>query len=82
MHLALIAMLKAKALLRLVWPAMLKAVNPRLWERLAFAGGNPAKAAHDYTFVWSDSTATDFSSATNDQFLVRATGGVGINKKK
>jgi hypothetical protein len=30
-------------------------------------------------FVWADSTAADFSSTTNDQFLVRASGGVGIN---
>lgn len=30
------------------------------------------------TFVWADSTAADFTSTGNDQFLIRADGGVGI----
>jgi len=32
------------------------------------------------TFVWADSTDADFSSSGFNQFLVRASGGVGINK--
>lgn len=31
------------------------------------------------TFVWADSQATDFVSTGDNQFLVRAAGGVGIN---
>lgn len=31
------------------------------------------------TFVWADSTDQDFISTGSDQFLIRATGGVGIN---
>ncbi len=31
------------------------------------------------TFVWADSTLADFVSSGRDQFLVRASGGVGIN---
>jgi hypothetical protein len=42
----------------------------------AFAAGNRAKANHTGAFVWADSSAADFASTTNDQFLVRATGGV------
>ena len=44
----------------------------------SFAAGNRAKALHSGAFVWADSTLEDFSSASSDQFLVRAA-GVGIN---
>ena len=43
------------------------------------AAGRQAKANHDGTFVWADSTNADFASTGNNQFLVRAHGGVGIN---
>ncbi len=45
----------------------------------AFAAGHRAKAHHDGAFVWADSTDTDFASTGANQFLVRASGGVGIN---
>lgn len=45
-----------------------------------FAAGYRAKSIHDGTFVWADSTEADFSSSTSNQFLIRATNGVGINK--
>ena len=35
-------------------------------------------ALDDGTFVWADSTDADFTSTGVDQFLVRASGGVGI----
>jgi hypothetical protein len=44
----------------------------------SFAAGRRAKANHQATFVWSDSTSADFASTANDQFLIRASGGVGI----
>src|SRR5262249_40794959 len=44
----------------------------------SFAAGYRAKANHNGTFVWADSTQADFASTGNDQFLIRATGGVGI----
>jgi hypothetical protein len=43
------------------------------------AAGHRAKANHDGAFVWADSTNADFASTANDQFLIRANGGVGIN---
>jgi hypothetical protein len=43
-----------------------------------FAAGRRAKANNDGTFVWADSTDADFTSTGTDQFLIRATGGVGI----
>ncbi len=43
------------------------------------AGGTAAKANHEGTFVWGDHTFTDFASTANNQFLIRAAGGVGIN---
>jgi hypothetical protein len=43
-----------------------------------FAIGRKANAANDGSFVWADSTDATFSSTANDQFLIRATGGVGI----
>jgi hypothetical protein len=44
----------------------------------SFAAGNRAKALHNGAFVWADSQAADFSSTATNQFLIRASGGVGI----
>jgi hypothetical protein len=46
----------------------------------AFAAGTFAKANHTGAFVWADSTLTEFASTASNQFLIRAGGGVGINK--
>jgi hypothetical protein len=46
----------------------------------AFAAGNRAKASTQGAFVWADSQNADFASSGNDQFLIRAQGGVGINR--
>jgi len=40
--------------------------------------GRHAKALHDGSFVSADSTAADFESTGADQFLIRASNGVGI----
>ena len=45
----------------------------------SFAAGNFAQALHQGAFVWADSQGSSFASTTNDQFLIRAQGGVGIN---
>jgi hypothetical protein len=42
-----------------------------------FAAGQQARAEHTGTFVWSDSTGA-FASTGPDQFLIDASGGVGI----
>jgi len=44
----------------------------------SFAGGRRAKSNHNGSFVWGDDTDADFASTGDDQFLIRATGGVGI----
>jgi hypothetical protein len=44
----------------------------------ALAAGFRAKANHQGTFVWADSTGQDFASTGANQFLIRAAGGVGI----
>ena len=45
----------------------------------SFAAGDSAKAANDGAFVWADaSSGTPFSSTTNNQFSVRAYGGVNF----
>jgi hypothetical protein len=44
----------------------------------SFAAGRRAKAEHHGTFVWADSTDADFASTDDDQFLIEASGGVGI----
>ena len=44
----------------------------------SLAAGSRAKARHQGTFAWADSTPADFVSTDQDQFLVRAAGGVGI----
>jgi hypothetical protein len=45
----------------------------------SFAAGHRAKALHGGTFVWGDAQDSDFASSGTDQFLIRASGGVGIN---
>ncbi len=46
----------------------------------SFAAGKRAKAIHAGTFVWADSSNEDFASTGVEQFLIRASGGVGIGK--
>jgi hypothetical protein len=50
--------------------------------RSTFAAGRQAEALHEGSFVWSDWQILEgpFQSTGNNQFLVRASGGVGINK--
>jgi len=45
----------------------------------SFAAGNNAKALHDGCFVWADGTGDGCESTDINQFLIRATNGVGIN---
>ena len=44
----------------------------------SLAAGRRAQANHNGTFVWADSADADFASTGDDQFLIRASGGVGI----
>lgn len=44
----------------------------------SFAAGRRAKALDLGSFVWGDGTDADFASTGTNQFLIRATGGVGI----
>lgn len=45
----------------------------------SLAAGRRAKANHAGAFVWADAQNADFASTGTNQFLVRASGGVGIN---
>lgn len=45
----------------------------------SFAAGRRAKTAFNGTFVWGDSTDEDLFASDDNQFLIRAAGGVGIN---
>ncbi|MDB6070183.1 MAG: hypothetical protein JWL81_1354 [Verrucomicrobiales bacterium] len=46
----------------------------------SFAAGTRAKALHFGSWVWGDGQDVDFASTGNNQFLIRASGNVGINK--
>jgi len=48
----------------------------------SFAAGTHAKANHDSAFVWADELPADFVSTAGNQFLIRASGGVGIGTNK
>lgn len=54
-------------------------ISNRAEGSTSFAAGLSARALHNGSFVWSDSSGPVFSSTGADQFLVRAAGGVGIN---
>ncbi len=45
----------------------------------SFAAGVQSVAQNDGCFVWSGSLSTPFASTADNQFLIRASGGVGIN---
>jgi hypothetical protein len=44
----------------------------------SFAAGRQAKAVHSGAFVWADSQGSDFFSAADDEFAIRAAGGVRV----
>ena len=44
----------------------------------SFAAGSRAKANHQGSFVWADSTDADFASNAQDEFAARAGGGVRL----
>ncbi|HAV62637.1 MAG TPA: hypothetical protein DCY13_09755, partial [Verrucomicrobiales bacterium] len=44
----------------------------------SFAAGQQAKALHPGAWVWADRQDTPFASTADNQFLIRAGGGVGI----
>ncbi|MBI1805583.1 MAG: tail fiber domain-containing protein [Ignavibacteria bacterium] len=46
--------------------------------RFSFAAGRFAQANHDGTFIWADSAVANLFSTGPNQFLIRASGGVGI----
>jgi hypothetical protein len=45
----------------------------------ALAAGRRARALHTGSFVWGDSTDADISSTADNQFIIRAGGGLGVN---
>jgi hypothetical protein len=47
--------------------------------QFSYAAGQQAQALYQGDFVWADSQNAPFPSSGNDQFLIRAQGGVGIN---
>jgi hypothetical protein len=47
----------------------------------SFAAGRRAKALHAGSFVWADSTNADFSSSNDNEFAVRASGGMRVISK-
>ncbi len=46
---------------------------------VSFAAGNSANATNQGAFVWADSQNATFSSTANDQFCIRAQGGVRLD---
>ena len=51
--------------------------NNQAYGQDSFAAGKSAQALHDRSFVWSDGSLAFLSTAPN-QFLIAASGGVGI----
>jgi hypothetical protein len=58
--------------------AVVGGVNNTAVGSFSFAAGHSAKANHNGSFVWADSTDADFASTGENQFIIRASGGVGI----
>lgn len=49
-----------------------------VWDEHGFAAGHRAKSNHRGAFVWADGTEADHASTRENQFSVRAQGGVTI----
>jgi hypothetical protein len=47
--------------------------------KYSFAAGQQAQALYTGDFVWADSQNAAFASSSDNQFLIRASGNVGIN---
>jgi hypothetical protein len=62
-----------------VYAVTLGGLDNQATQPLAYAAGRSARALHQGSFVWADSTGPSFASTTPNQFLVRAARGVGIN---
>lgn len=45
----------------------------------SLAAGRSAAAYHNGTFAWADDADVEFASTAPNQFLIRASGGIGIN---
>jgi hypothetical protein len=60
------------------YSAVAGGANNNAQGNYSFAAGKRAKANHSGSFVWGDDTDSDFASTGDDQFLIRASGGVGI----
>lgn len=54
-------------------------LNNEASKDYAFAAGRRAKALHAGSFVWGDSTDADKTSTADNQFLVKASGGMAVN---
>lgn len=52
------------------------------WGNYTFAAGHQAKAVHTGAFVWADSQNADYASTGNDQFDIRAAGGVYVQSDR
>ncbi len=50
-----------------------------LTDNDSFAAGHGARADHRGAFVWADSTGASLASTADDEFRVRATGGVNFD---
>ena len=50
----------------------------RVTGSYSLAAGRRASAMHQGTFVWADPRDAEFASTSSNQFLIRASGGVGI----
>lgn len=61
------------------YAAVLGGQGNRVYGDFSVAMGRNAEAMRHGNFVWADSSAGVFSSVAENQFLIRATGGVGIN---
>lgn len=46
----------------------------------SLAAGRRARAVHGGSFVWGDATDADITSTGSNQFVVRASGGMGVGK--
>jgi len=60
------------------YSVVLGGLGNRTANSYTITGGRRAKALHSGAIVWGDNTDSDFASTANNQFLIRASGGVGV----
>jgi hypothetical protein len=62
------------------WSTIAGGLNNNATGNYSFAAGQNAQTYNNGTFIWADSTAPIFNSSGDNQFCIRASGGIQVDR--